>query len=173
MIIIRHVVTADAEAILKIYAPFITDTSISFETEVPKVEKFSERIEEIIKSYPYLVCEIDGNVLGFAYASRHRERAAYRFSADVSIYVSLLYHRRGIGKAMYTKLFDFLRQQGIHTVYAGITIPNDASNGFHKSLGFSEVGTYHNVGYKHGKWHDVLWLEKPLSEYNDPEADKF
>lgn len=94
---------------------------------------------------------------------------AYKYSADVSVYIDHSYHRRGIGKALYVKLFDLLRRQGVYTAYAGVTIPNDASIGLHKSLGFRKVGVYHNVGYKQGKWHDVMWLEKALKEYGNPE----
>ena len=155
----------DAEAILNIYAPYITDTCVSFETEVPTIAEFTERMNNIIKSYPYLVCEIGGDIVGYAYASRHRERAAYKYSADVSIYIKPEYQRKGIGKALYTKLFELLREREIYTVYAGITLPNDSSAALHKSLGFKEVGIYHNVGYKFGKWLDVLWLEKPISDY--------
>ena len=166
---IRLAVLTDAMAILKIYAPFIANTSVSFETEVPTAVQFTEHVKSIIGKYPYLVYEADGKVVGYAYASRHRERAAYRFSADVSVYVDPGYHRRGIGKALYIKLFDLLKEKGIYTAYAGITLPNEASISLHKSFGFSEVGIYHNVGYKHGQWHNVIWLEKPLKEYNNSE----
>jgi len=162
---IRNVKPTDSEAILKIYAPFITETTISFETEVPSIEEFAARIENISKSYPYLVCEIDNKIVGFAYATKHRERAAYKYSADVSIYITPEYHRHGLGKALYTKLFELLCEREIYTVYAGITLPNDKSVGLHKSLGFKEAGVFHNVGYKFGKWLDVLWLEKPLKDY--------
>ena len=166
---LRNATPADARAILDIYAPYVTDTSITFETEVPIIEEFMERMENIQKSYPYLVYEVDGVVVGYAYASKHRERAAYRYSADVSIFVEPSYHKQGIGKALYTKLFDLLRDQGIYTVYACITVPNNASIGLHKSLGFTEAGVFHNDGYKLGKWHDVIWLEKSLREYDNPE----
>jgi phosphinothricin acetyltransferase len=136
---------------------------------VPALSDFTKRIESIIKNYPYLVCEADGNIVGYAYVSRHRERAAYKYSADVSIYVASAYHRQGIGKALYTKLFDLLKGQHIYTLYAGIVLPNESSIGLHKSFGFNEVGTFHNVGYKQGKWHDVIWLEKPIKNYDKPE----
>lgn len=166
---IREATLIDAETILNIYAPYITDTCISFETETPTIREFTERMENFIKRYPYLVCEIDDKIVGYAYASKHRERAAYRYSADVSVYVEREYYRQGIGKALYTKLFDLLKEQGIYTVFAGITLPNKKSISLHKTFGFSEVGTYHNVGYKFGKWLDVMWLEKQLREYDKPE----
>ena len=167
--IIRPATPADAESLLKIYSPYITDTSISFETDVPTIEGFASRIESIVERYPYLVCEFEKTIIGFAYASRHRERAAYRFGADVSVYVSPEHHRRGIGNALYERLFVMLKDQGVYTVYAGIALPNEASIELHKSFGFREIGTYHNVGYKRSKWIDVSWFEKPLREYDNPE----
>jgi len=165
---IRGALLADAGAILKIYAPFITDTCITFETEVPSMEDFSARIENIIRDYPYLVCEADGNIIGYAYASKHRERAAYKYSADVSVYVSPEYHRHGIGRTLYGNLFELLRKQGIYTVFAGITLPNEKSAGLHQSLGFTAAGVFHKDGYKFGQWLDVMWMEKPLRDYTNP-----
>ena len=167
---IRDAKPDDAKAILMIYAPYITDTCISFETEVPTTIEFTTRIENITKNYPYLVCEVDDKTVGFAYAARHRERAAYRYSADVSVYVSPEYQRQGIGSALYKQLFDLLREQKIYTVYAGITLPNDKSVGLHKFHGFDEIGVYKNVGYKFGRWLDVLWMEKQLRDYDDPKG---
>lgn len=155
----------DAADILAIYAPYVTDTTITFETEVPTPEEFSKRIENIQRNYPYLVCEVDGKVVGYAYASKHRERAAYQYSAEVSVYVASDYHQKGIGKALYERLFAALDDYKYYSAYAGITLPNDKSIGLHKSFGFVEVGIYHNIGYKDGKWLDVIWLEKPLKDY--------
>jgi phosphinothricin acetyltransferase len=170
--IIRPVRIDDAADILAIYAPYITDTVISFETKVPTLEDFSKRIEKIQNDYPYLVCEVDGKVLGYAYASKHRERAAYRFSVEVSVYIAQEHHHKGIGKALYERLFAALDDYNYYSAFAGITLPNDKSIGIHKLFGFSEVGIYHNIGYKDGKWLDVIWLEKPLKEYGiPPEAE--
>ncbi|MBN1892447.1 MAG: N-acetyltransferase [Clostridiales bacterium] len=166
--IIRPVKQTDAADILAIYAPYVTDTVISFETKVPTIEEFSKRIETIQNDYPYLVCEVDGKVVGYAYASKHRERAAYRYSVEVSVYVALDYHHKGIGKALYKRLFAALDACNYYSAYAGITLPNDKSIGLHKSFGFVEVGIYHNIGYKDGKWLDVIWLEKPLKDYGIP-----
>lgn len=165
---IRSVCEADAEKILEIYSHYITDTVISFETEVPSFKSFKERINSIKDSFPYIVCELDGCIVGYAYASAHRERAAYKFSVDVSVYVAAEQHGKGIGKALYAKLFELLENQGFFTAYAGITLPNKKSIGLHKAFGFNEVGVYHKVGYKQGKWLDVIWLEKPLREYDKP-----
>ena len=168
MIDIRNAAAADAEVIRNIYAPYITDTCVTFETEVPAMEEFAARIESISRAYPYLVGVTDGKVVGYAYASRHRARAAYQYSADVSIYVAPGYHRRGIGRALYSKLFELLRERGIYTVYAGITLPNEESAGLHNAFGFRQVGVFRNVGYKFGRWLDVMWMEKPLREYDEP-----
>jgi len=166
-ITIRSAASGDTEAILKIYAPYITGTCITFETEVPSIGDFTTRIQNILISYPYLVCEADGRIIGYAYASRHRERAAYKYSADVSVYIAPEYQGFGIGKTLYAHLFELLWKQGIYTVFAGITLPNDKSVGLHKSLGFTEAGIFHNDGYKFSKWLDVLWMEKPLRDYAD------
>jgi len=164
MLSVRKATITDAKAMLNIYAPYVTGTCISFETHVPTLEAFSARIEKGIKDYPYVVCEVGQDIVGFAYASRHRERAAYNFSADVSVYVSPAYHNRGIGKALYGELFALLKSQAIYMLFAGIALPNDASVGLHRSFGFKEVGVYHNVGYKFDKWLDVMWMEKSIKE---------
>lgn len=169
--IIRPVRKTDAVDILEIYTPYITDTVITFETAIPSLEEFINRIENIKKQYPYLVCEIDGKVVGYAYASKHRERAAYKYSVDVSVYVAPKYHRQGIGKALYTQLFKVLKAYNYYTAYASITLPNEKSIGLHKAFGFTEIGVFHNAGYKKGRWLDVIWLEKPLKEYSIPQED--
>ena len=166
--IIRPLRQTDAANILAIYAPYVTDTTITFETSVPTLKEFSKRIENIQRNYPYLVCEVDGKVVGYAYASKHRERAAYQYSVEVSVYVASDYHHKGIGKELYKSLFAALDACNYYSAYAGITLPNDKSIGLHKSFGFVEVGIYHNIGYKDGKWLDVIWLEKPLKEYGIP-----
>ena len=166
---IRRAAVSDAADILQIYAPFITDTCVTFDTEVPTVSEFAARIENIMKGYPYLVCEGDNKVIGYAYASKHRDRSAYKYSADVSVYIARGYQGRGIGGALYTRLFELLgERRGIYTAYAGITLPNEKSVGLHKAFGFSEIGVYHNVGYKLGRWLDVMWMEKPLRQYDTP-----
>jgi phosphinothricin acetyltransferase len=104
--------------------------------------------------------------MGYAYAGRHHERAAYRWGVDVAIYLDSSCHRRGIGRALYSALFPMLIAQGYYTAYAGITLPNDGSEGLHRAMGFKPAGVYHGTGYKLGKWHDVIWLEKMLQPFS-------
>jgi phosphinothricin acetyltransferase len=166
--IIRFVTPDDAEAIAAIYAPFVIDTPISFETAAPAVEVIRERIEHYTSTHPWLVYELDGRVVGYAYATRHHERAAYDWSCEVSIYVDGAYHRRGIGRALYATLLRALRRLGYYNALAGITEPNPASIGLHEAMGFRRAGVNRNVGYKDSRWWDVAYLEASLQdEYPD------
>ena len=160
---IRLATEADAEAIQAIYAPYVRVTAISFELEPPDVAEMRTRISKTLALFPWLVCEnSEGQVVGYAYASRHRDRAAYQWSVDAAVYVDLRTHRTGVGRGLYTSLFALLRLQGFYNVYAGIALPNEASVGLHKAVGFQPVGVYHGVGYKLGKWHDVSWWSLTL-----------
>jgi Sortase and related acyltransferases len=163
---IRLATEKDSAAILEIYAPFIKDTAITFEYEVPEVSGFGKRISGIMQNYPWLVCEIDGKIVGYAYASRYSERAAYDWSADLSIYVSPEYQRRNIATALYYSLYQLLKLQGYYNAYVIITMPNEKSEGFHQSFGFKPVGVCHKVGYKFGKWHDVKWFELTITNHS-------
>lgn len=169
---IRPATPADAADILQIYSPYIKNTVITFETEVPGREEFTARMEAITKQYPYLVCEVDGKITGYAYASRHGERSAYQYSVDVSIYVDRDVQGRGIGRALYSGLFEVLKDYNYYTAYACITLPNEKSVHLHKAFGFHEVGICHNVGYKHGRWLDIIWLEKALKQYDTPKVER-
>jgi phosphinothricin acetyltransferase len=159
---IRSATDADAAAIQAIYAPIVRDTIISFETSVPNVDEMRCRIAKTQTFYPWLVYAREGEVLGYAYASRHSERAAYGWSANVSVYVHANARHTGVGRALFTHLFDLLRTQNIVNVYAGITLPNPGSVGLHEAMGMALVGVYHKVGYKFGAWHDVGWWEMAL-----------
>lgn len=163
--LIRVAEERDAEAIAAIYAPAITDAVISFELTAPDAKEMSRRILAIQRQYPWLVYEASNTVLGYVYASVHNERAAYRWSVDVTAYIRHDARRRGIGKALYTALFEILVLQGYRTACAGITLPNTASVQMHAAMGFKLVGVYHDVGYKFGKWHDVAWYERCLAEH--------
>lgn len=163
---IRFATKNDSADLLKIYAQYI-DTPITFECVLPTVEEFYGRIASIADEYPYLVCEDEGKVIGYAYAHRHMEREAYKWNAELSIYLDQAFTSKGLGQKLYRILFAILKLQGIKTLYTGVTVPNEKSEKLHKSLGFKKVGTYYNTGYKSGKWHDVLWLEKNISPYCD------
>ncbi|MBC7569604.1 MAG: N-acetyltransferase [Spirosoma sp.] len=166
---IRAATSADASAMLAIYAPFVLNTTFSFEYTVPTVAGFAQRIETIRERFPYLVAEQDGRIMGYAYASAHRDRAAYQWSVDTSVYIHPDAHRQGMARQLYTTLFDLLRRQGMYNVYAGITLPNPASEAFHRSMGFRPVGVYENVGFKFGAWHSATWLQMALQPHEpDP-----
>lgn len=166
---IRFATSHDAEQIQAIYAPFCTDSCITFETEAPSVAAMEQRIGMIMRQYPWLVYQQNNQLLGYAYASTHNERAAYQWSVNVSVYIHPQAQHRGIGKGLYTSLFGILCLQGYYNAYAGITLPNPASMGLHTSMGFQPVGTYRNVGYKCGDWRDVVWLELSLQSLkNNP-----
>jgi len=165
---IRLATEADAEGIVAIYAPIVRETAISFEVEAPDVNAMRRRIAETLAHLPWLICERRGEVLGYAYASTHRTRAAYQWSVDVSVYVHARIRRSGVGKALYTSLLRFLDLQGFYNVYAGITLPNPASVRLHESLKFQPVGVYRAVGYKLGAWHDVGWWHLALRPHAVP-----
>jgi L-amino acid N-acyltransferase YncA len=173
--IIRLATERDAEQIAAIYAPNVTDTSISFEFEPPSADEMHRRIEITLQRYPWLVCERHGGrVLGYAYAGAHGSRAAYQWSVDVSVYVHEHARRRGVGRALYASLFAALDLQGFYNAYAGATLPNPASVGLHEAVGFRPVGVYRGVGYKLGAWRDMVWWHLPLRERvadPDPPAD--
>lgn len=162
-VIIRKVEKRDAPTIREIYAPYVVDTSITFETEIPSIEEFYRRIE-VNSRYSWNVAEHESDVVGFSYASQYRERAAYQWCCEVSIYVLKNFQERGIGARLYTKLFEELKNKGMVRAYGVITLPNETSVGFHESLGFTYFGTFKNVGFKLGKWHDVGWWEKALCD---------
>lgn len=165
---IRLADESDCQDMLDIYAPFVMDTTVSFEYEVPSYDEFKNRIVEIQVKYPWLVCEIDDEIIGYAYASTFNNRAAYDWSVDYSIYVRTVKHRMGIGTALYTCLTDILRLQGFYNAFAGITSSNKKSENFHRSFGFKSVGTYHNAGYKFNNWYDVQWFEYKIAETQNP-----
>jgi L-amino acid N-acyltransferase YncA len=153
----------DAAACAEIYGAYVRDSATSFETEPPSAQDMALRIERIQCTQPWLVGEIQGRVVGFAYGSPHRERAAYRWAADVSVYIEARSHRRGVGRILYATLFDMLRDQRLLIACAGITLPNDASIALHESFGFVPVGVYRQIGYKSGAWRDVGWWQLELA----------
>lgn len=160
---IRLAVPDDGAALSDIYRPAVTDCSTSFELEAPDGAEMARRVSRVMERTPWLVLEKRGTVLGYAYATPHRDRAAYQWSVEVSAYVDGSAHRQGVARMLYTALFAGLVVQGFRNAYAGITLPNPASEGFHAALGFTPVGVYRGVGYKQGAWHDVIWLERLLA----------
>ena len=154
---IRLASESDADQIRAIYAPFVTETAISFELETPTVQEFERRILQGLERMPWLVCEMEGEVVGYAYATNHRHRVAYQWSAESSVYVSPRRRRCGVGRGLYASLPSILALQGYRSAYGGITLPNPASVGLHEACGFKKIGVYKEVGYKLGVWHDVGW----------------
>ena len=152
----------DAEACRDIYAPYVRDTAVSFEETVPTVEEFEGRIRKTTATHPWLVMEVGGKVVGYAYATQHRPRAAYRWTAEVTVYVDGHHHQAGVGRRLYTELLRRLRLQGFRLAVAGITLPNAGSVGLHEAMGFEPVGVYNRIGWKAGDWHDVGWWQLDL-----------
>jgi phosphinothricin acetyltransferase len=163
---VRLATTNDAQQIIAIYSPSILNTSISFETEVPSTEEMQKRIETILQKYPWIICEVDGTIAGYVYASKHREREAYQWSCECTIYMHNNFKGKGIGKELYQLLFEILKLQGFRNVYAGITLPNEASVTLHEKCGFTHFATYENIGYKFGAWHSVGWWKLQINEYD-------
>ncbi|HEY3828570.1 MAG TPA: GNAT family N-acetyltransferase [Solirubrobacteraceae bacterium] len=150
---------ADAAGCAAIYEPYVSNTAISFETRPPTATEMARRIGA---AYVWMVAEREGSTLGYAYSTPHRERAAYHWAADVTVYVAPAHHRTGVGRALYAQLFERLQAIGLWTLCAGVTQPNAGSNGLHRAMGFLPVGTYRRVGFKLGAWHDVLWWQLDL-----------
>jgi L-amino acid N-acyltransferase YncA len=153
---------SDAAGCAAVYAPYVRDTAVSFEEDAPSGAEMRRRMGTSGARYPWLVAEDGGTVVGYAYASQHRGRAAYRWAVDVAIYLDAGHHRRGIGRALYQALFERLTRQGFRMACAGITLPNAASVALHEKVGFEFVGTYRQIGWKSGRWHDVAWYQRPL-----------
>lgn len=161
----------DAAACAAIYEPYVTQTAVSFETEPPGAAEMAERIASALDSHAWVVLEADGHVCGYAYGGPFRSRPAYRWACEVSVYVEMGRRRTGAGRQLYTTLFERLRQRGYRTAVAGTTLPNDASAGLHRAMGFQPVGTYRDIGYKFDTWHDVFWSQRPLAAVDDPLAE--
>ncbi len=155
----------DAERVSEIYRPYVEGTVISFEEIAPSAADVAGRMESVLEWTPWLVAlDENGRVIGYAYASRHRERAGYRWSVDLAVYVDPSFQGRGVGKVLYGELLPILRRQRFVNAYAGVGLPNDASVAIHESIGMARVGVYEKVGWKHGRWVDVAWFEMRLTE---------
>jgi phosphinothricin acetyltransferase len=159
---IRPASIADAEACRAIYAPYVADSWVSFETEPPDVVVMAERIAQNCASHGWFIAELDGQVAGYAYGSAHRTRQAYQTSCDVAVYVDSSHGRKGVGRALYRVLLPHLRERGFHAAFAGIALPNPGSIALHEAYGFTPVGIYREVGWKLGGWRDVGWWQTLL-----------
>ena len=161
---IRTVQLSDAEAILQVYAPFITDTCISFEYVVPSMEEFSQRIASISAEYPYIVLEEDGEIVGYAYSHRYLERVAYSWDVEVTIYLAPKVQGKGLGVILYDALEKLMALQNIKNLYSCITGDNVHSIEMHRSMGYEVIGTVPKAGFKHDRWLDVVWMAKTIGE---------
>ena len=168
MMEIRVAAPEDASELVKVYAPYVTDTAVTFEYEIPGIEEMKRRVRETLKRYPYLVVEEAGNILGYAYASPFKARAAYMWSVETSVYLRHDMRSRGIGSVLYGELERQLRRQNVCNLCACITYPNPESIGFHKKLGYKTVAHFSSAGFKSGAWHDIVWMEKELCPHSIP-----
>ncbi len=169
----RFATVEDASKILKIYEYYIKNTTITFEYDVPTLLEFKERIEKILPEYPYIVCECENKILGYAYAHKVWERAAYMWDAELSVYIDKDYVQNGLGKKLYKILIEILKLQNVVNVYGCVTFPNEKSDRLHESFGFKKIGIFENSGYKFGKWIGVTWFHKAILEHkNEPEKLK-
>ncbi len=175
---VRKASPNDAPALLSIYAPYVKHTAITFEYDVPSVEEFTARIRNTLKRYPYLVAQQGDRIIGYAYASSFHTRKAYEHCAEVSIYVDREQKGKGIGKLLYTALEEQLLRQNVCNLYACIACPKQEdeyltfdSVRFHEHLGYSLCGSFHDCGYKFGRWYGMVWMEKMIGAHrqNQPE----
>ena len=164
---VRDASENDAPACAAIYAPYVRETAVSFEEEPPTSAQMAERIEAASRMHAWLVLEDEGRVVGYAYGGPHQKRAAYRFSCEVSVYVEQGRRRTGSGRALYEALFERLAARGYLMAVAGMTLPNEASAGLHRAMGFEPVGVYRRIGWKFGAWHDVAWMQRALGVEHD------
>ena len=165
---IRDAATADAAACAAIYAPYVTDTVTTFEYEPPTADEMAQRIVAVQHAHAWLLLEDDGDVVGYAYAGPVKERAAYRWACEVSVYLGPGRRRAGAGRALYEALFERLAARGYRRLIAGMTLPNPASEGLHAAMGFEPIGVQRRIGWKHGAWHDVAWVQRSIGDDGPP-----
>lgn len=168
---VRLATASDGATVAEIYAPYVLDTATTFEVDPPSAGEMSRRIAATVPGHPWLVCTTDDGVVGYAYASRHRDRAAYRWAVDTAVYLAAPARGRGFGRWLHAALHDVLTAQGYRQAFAGITLPNPASVALHERSGYRPVGTYRQVGYKLGAWHDVGWWQRPLRPGPEPPSE--
>ncbi|MGB7799335.1 MAG: N-acetyltransferase family protein [Pseudonocardiaceae bacterium] len=168
---VRDASERDADACVAIYSPYVTDTAITFECDPPLPAEMAVRIASAMRTHAWVVLESQGRLVGYAYGGPFSSRAAYRWSCEVSVYLERGRRRAGGGRALYDTLFDRLAERGFRTAVAGMTLPNDASVGLHRAMGFEAVGTYRRIGWKLGSWHDVAWVQRTLATGHNPPAE--
>ena len=168
---VRDASERDAEECACIYAPYVTDTVITFELDPPGPAQMAERIAAALRTHAWVVLEDGGRIVGYAYGAPFHPRPAYRWSCEVSVYLERGRRRTGGGRALYEALFARLAERGFRTVVAGMALPNEASVGLHRAMGFEPVGTYRRIGWKHGAWHDVAWTQRTIARGEDPPAE--
>jgi len=164
--VVRDATIEDAPSCASIYAPYVTGTAVTFETEPPSPEEMAKRIAAALASHAWVVLPDSDRVVGYAYAAPYKSRPAYRWSCEVSVYIEMGRRRTGAGRLLYQTLFERLEKRGYRMAVAGMTLPNEASVGLHRAMGFEAVGTYRRIGWKHGAWHDVAWAQRAIG----PEA---
>ena len=164
---IRVATPADAAPVRDIYAPFCESTAVTFEETAPTEAELADRIESTLETHPWLVCETDGTVVGYASAGQLRPQRAYEWVVELSIYVAEPARRSGVGRALYESLFAVLERQGIRDAYAVTTVPNPETERFHEKLGFERLVDFPGIGYTQGEWRDVAWWRRPLAEKTD------
>lgn len=169
---IRLAERRDIPGILEIYSPFILETSVTFEEEIPSEESFWERMLAIMAELPFLVCEIEGKIAGYAYASGYRSRASYRWSKEVSVYIHPDFQRKRVGHALYTSLNEMVQYQGVANLLAIITMPNEQSVAFHEHFGYTKCAEFSKVGYKMNCWQNVGWFELFIQDENEPPKER-
>ncbi|WP_210491423.1 GNAT family N-acetyltransferase [Patulibacter sp. SYSU D01012] len=168
---IRDATPDDAAACAAIYAPYVSDTAVTFETDAPSADELAVRIAAAQRRHAWLVLEDAGRVAGYAYAGPFKDRAAYRWACEVSVYLETGRRRTGAGRALYAALLARLEQRGYRRAFGGMTLPNPGSEGLHRAMGFEPAGVFRRVGWKHGAWHDVAWMARPLGADVDPPAE--
>lgn len=164
----RFAEKSDAESILRIYAPYVINSSITFEYAVPTIDEIRTRMEEIEENYPYIVCESYNKIIGYAYANRFRTDDAYNWNVELTIYVDKKYKHRGVGKGLYTCILEILAHQNVKNVYSIISTPNNSCIKLHEFFGFKKLGLYPKCGYKLGRWRDITVMSRNLGNYKEP-----
>ncbi|MBS5114977.1 MAG: N-acetyltransferase [Erysipelotrichaceae bacterium] len=162
--LIRTATLDDAKELLDIYTPYVINTDITFEYDVPSLDVFKNRMATVLKKFPYLVAlNEDEKIIGYAYASEYRSRQAYQYVCELSIYIDQAYRHQHVGTLLYRRLIEILKELHYQKVYACITYPNEDSIAFHEKLGFSQIGYFKECGFKHDHWLDMVWLEKRIN----------